>query len=516
MTRFFVICTTQNFFIKDLYYWLYQRFPRCEVNRSDDAIGGVSIQKRINSGIQDANIVLIVLSSDLKQNGFGAKWSDIVDQARFAHRLNKKTIVILSDEIKHDLPRSAQNLLGDRAPIVLPSDGDFKLIADELHKAIEFCLKSSKEPTPSGSEEAEAIRDAGRRQSNTALFVGILGAAAAIVAAFVVVVAPLLVSLSDSASRTATEVSITQVAIITPSARPVLSSTPRVLLTESPSFTSPQPTGNPPEPQGPISNEVIEIARRGVTSNAQWRAVDAVFDGVPMVLVPRGCFTFGSTAEQITHAEETLPAPSDVYDWLPFETERELCLDQPFWIDKYEVSNEQFIYFGGVSSRNSEFKRPLQPRDHVNWHEAKDFCEEKRPGNLTLPTEEQWEFAARGPDSLIYPWGNEWIFDGAAWIGTSGQETSEIGSFPKGVSWTGALDMSGNVWEWTLSRYEPNNTASLDYVIRSGSFGREAFYHRSAIRDAAPPDSLHNFRGIRCARPLWRWAGTPLTPAASG
>ena len=82
------------------------------------------------------------------------------------------------------------------------------------------------------------------------------------------------------------------------------------------------------------------------------------------------------------------------------------------------------------------------------WDEAYDFCV-LRKGHL--PTETEWEYAARGPDELIFPWGNDWNPRNAIWSGNNVSQTSNVGSVPAGASWVGVLDMSGNVWEWTDS-----------------------------------------------------------------
>jgi len=213
-------------------------------------------------------------------------------------------------------------------------------------------------------------------------------------------------------------------------------------------------------------------------------------DTFTMVLVPAGCFMMGSDDGD----EDEQPV-------------HEICFDEPFWIDKYEVTNAQFGSVG-CESRSSQ---PDQPRNCVTWFEAHDYCE-ARGGRL--PTEAEWEYAARGPDSLTYPWGDDYI--AANVIGRDdptygGEETAPVGSRPAGASWVGALDMSGNLWEWTGSIYagypydagdgrENMSSDSPHRVLRGGSFLSTSNDLRSANRNRGDPVGVSFIFGFRCAR----------------
>jgi len=130
----------------------------------------------------------------------------------------------------------------------------------------------------------------------------------------------------------------------------------------------------------------------------------------------------------------------------------EQCFAEPFWIDVYEVTNEQYGSY-------REMQGADRPREMITWFEAATHCESR---GARLPTEAEWGYAARGPDSLIFPWGNELAAASvnfcdincmpvAPWAELSSDDgyrtTAPVGTYPQGVSWVGALDMSGDVWE---------------------------------------------------------------------
>jgi len=223
--------------------------------------------------------------------------------------------------------------------------------------------------------------------------------------------------------------------------------------------------------------------------NADWTPLERDLNGVTMVLVPAGCFDMGSD----DGASDERPV-------------HEICFDEPFWIDKYEVTNAQFADFGGQAGRSSNWKGADLPRERITWFEAVTFCELR---GARLPTEAEWEYAARGPDNLVYPWGNAWNPDNANWAGTSPDQTFAVGSFSQGASWVGALDMSGNVREWMSSldedypysdNHESNSDTSSLRVLRGGSFFNSSSNLRAATRFRFSPDFVNDSFGFRCAR----------------
>ena len=236
---------------------------------------------------------------------------------------------------------------------------------------------------------------------------------------------------------------------------------------------------------------VPSLAFFGLERNTDWTPVIVEFDGVPMALVPADCFVMGSDIG----SENARPA-------------HQVCFEEPFWIDVYEVTNEQFQRLGGVAERSSVWEEPQQPRENITWEEAEAFCQQR---GARLPTEAEWEYAARGPDALAYPWGNEFISDNVVHRENSDSRTWDVGSKPGGASWVGALDMTGNVWEWVNDWYGEDYSSRLssvnpqgpktgaNRVHRGGAFGNTADTLDSVYRGRFPPSTRISQVGFRCA-----------------
>ncbi|MCB9453126.1 MAG: formylglycine-generating enzyme family protein [Anaerolineaceae bacterium] len=244
-------------------------------------------------------------------------------------------------------------------------------------------------------------------------------------------------------------------------------------------LTNNQQTGVSPE----------QIALTPITSNANWTPVEHDFDGITMVLVPAGCFMMGS--DDGDDDEKSV---------------NQQCFDTPFWIDKYEVTQADFTRLDGQKAEANSSTGDRLPVDNMTWFEARDFCALR---GMRLPTEVEWEYAARGPDSLVYPWGNEFIAENAVYYVNSDFQSAEVGSKPGGMSWVGALDMSGNVWEWVSSlfqdypysvAYESDTDTSSRRVLRGGSWSFFDDFLRTAIRNGYAPIFRNVDHGFRCAR----------------
>jgi len=163
---------------------------------------------------------------------------------------------------------------------------------------------------------------------------------------------------------------------------------------------------------------------------------------------------------------------------------------ETFLIDTHEVTNEEFskkfpghTYWPGAKAH---------PASHISWHEAGRYCKlmEKR-----LPTEMEWEKSARGPDGRIYPWGNK-LPKKKPHPYYSGIIKRRIGLNRKDVSFYGARDMAGSVWEWTADRVEGKS------VVRGGLWNLhlEYEYSKAYERNLIPPGKRFIFLGFRCAR----------------
>jgi formylglycine-generating enzyme required for sulfatase activity len=225
-----------------------------------------------------------------------------------------------------------------------------------------------------------------------------------------------------------------------------------------------------------------------------------------MVLVPAGPFTMGSENPRPDCQDEHPPHAVDV---------------AAFYIDRTEVTNAEYRAFCDASGRAYPANpgwdpayfvaRPDYPVINVSWKDAGDYA---KWAGKRLPTEAEWEKAARGTDDRTYPWGAE-PRDGVTTVaGTAdGYEfTAPVGSFPSGASPYGCLDMIGNVFEWTDDWYEPypgsdgswdkkGDTGFKKRVVRGGSFtSRADAVARASERFCEVPDYRTVNLGFRCAK----------------
>jgi len=220
-----------------------------------------------------------------------------------------------------------------------------------------------------------------------------------------------------------------------------------------------------------------------------------------MVWVPAGEFLMGSTdADNEADTDE--------------KPQHKVYLDG-YWIYKTEVTVAQYRKFCQATGRQMppepEWKwQDTHPIVNVTWDDAAAYAQW---AGAALPTEAQWEKAARGPDGRLYPWGNDW--DGAKCVnsarGNAPGGTKPVGGMPAGASPYGCLDMAGNVWEWCADWYDGSyykNTPSGNptgpatgtaRVVRGGSWGNTiSDFFRAAGRYRPTPEGRNDYLGFRC------------------
>lgn len=187
---------------------------------------------------------------------------------------------------------------------------------------------------------------------------------------------------------------------------------------------------------------------------------------------------------------------------------------EDFFIDKTEVSNKDYEKFIAATNHPApkEWKNgkapagdELLPVTGVSWDDAAAYA---KWAGKRLPTEAEWEYAARGTDGRSYPWGEDWLNGIATSKEASSQAPNAVGSFSKGASPFGVLDMAGNVWEWTADTFYlyPGNTVPIDAeikdakIIRGGSFKSEKTALRTYYRQMINSDYKDAALGFRCAK----------------
>ena len=235
-----------------------------------------------------------------------------------------------------------------------------------------------------------------------------------------------------------------------------------------------------------------------------------------MVLIPAGEFLRGSDDNDIGQILK-LVQDAKAQDYKDEQPKQKIHLDV-FYIDKFEVSNAQYQQFLAATGSpkpfywdHPKFNKPDHPVVGVNWEEAKAYCEwaKKR-----LPTEAEWEKAARGTDGRLWPWGNQFISSHA---NTEGSEdsyyyTAPVESFALGKSPYGVYNMAGNVDEWVADWYGENYYRSApkenprgpasgkQKVVRGGSWLNDPDGARVANRTVSESTSRDTVLGFRCAK----------------
>ena len=242
-----------------------------------------------------------------------------------------------------------------------------------------------------------------------------------------------------------------------------------------------------------------------------------------MIFIPEGSFTMGFKID-------------NDHEWGDMDEEpvHQVTLSS-FWIDKYEVTSSNFTKFLNENKNEAHrfieitpsvtvqfYNNVYQPRkglenypvNRVSWFGADAYCKwkEKR-----LPTEAEWEKAARGTDQRIFPWGNEFPDNSRVTFrrkfNEKGFQVMEpVEGMENGISPFGVHQMAGNVWEWVSdwfdatayqdeNRIDPKGPESgISKVLRGGNWYYKAYYMRTTYRFNERPDIFKVWQGFRCAR----------------
>ncbi|MBX3063475.1 MAG: formylglycine-generating enzyme family protein [Anaerolineae bacterium] len=265
------------------------------------------------------------------------------------------------------------------------------------------------------------------------------------------------------------------------------------------------------------------IAESTATVSIEAGTLRTLPNGIRVVYVPAGCFLMGSDQNDEHAVNNEMP-------------QHRVCVTKPYWLGQFEISNAEFQQFIDAGAYNTpEFwsnagwtwkqqriqptaypdysSAPDQPRVGITWYEAEAFA--KWAGGR-LPTEAEWEYAARGSQSLTYPWGNDYELgyanvDETKLGGVLLQKTTPVGSYPDGRSWINAYDMVGNVWEWCADWYaedyyqlkletDPTGAAAgSSRSIRGSAWNYAAEGANAASRSGIIPENQFPNIGMRLA-----------------
>ena len=251
-------------------------------------------------------------------------------------------------------------------------------------------------------------------------------------------------------------------------------------------------TAIPHRPTRILFGVVVSAAASGLVGASALSAPRTLPARADRVVVPAGPFTRGSA-----HGDD---------DERPVRSQALSA----FAIDRTEVTRTAYgacVAAGRCKSVPADFSGApgsdgTLPVTGVSWFDARDFC---RFAGARLPTEAEWEKAARGTDGREFPWGSDALGDRANWGDFDGEGPCAgqnpgfpvaVGRYPTGASPYGALDMAGNVWEWVGDRYDEDPKRR---VVRGGSCCSYFVPPRAANRNAWAPEYRDGDLGFRCA-----------------
>ncbi len=454
---------------------------------------GDSWAAQIQDEIKRCDLFIVLLSPDVNRSRTGKHGgSFVLKEINYAQNLDKTILPVMAQTT--ELPVQ----IADLQYIDLTQNqrqGLADLLAEVGHMA---GLADDQTPTPAYSSPAPT-------QRKWRLWAG-LGALILVLLSMGIIFA--LSGDGDNKDDTKTPRPTTAVAQQSPTDLSEASSTPSTNTQVATNTDTPPATSVSEDPTiTPVPTNP------GIINNDDWKpaTLEIAYDDftVSMVLVPAGCFMMGDDEHDYDEQPATL-----------------ICFDEPFWLDQYEVSQAQFMALAGQADHLNFYENDSDnlPREQVTWDEAFAFCSENR--SARLPTEAEWEYAGRGPDNLIYPWGNE--FDGTRSnlcdvncdFSYSNNDISDgfallapVGSYPEGRSWVNAYDLTGNISEWTSTIYDyypydandgrenlADNLEDQDHVIRGDDWTGLSANARLTYRTPFPADYFDRSIGFRCAR----------------
>ena len=368
--------------------------------------------------------------------------------------------------------------------------------SEELKKLLAARPQAQKtSPPPQPVEEIKKKQPLEKKQKSSRR-----GLALALAVIFLALVAAGLIFLPDILKKADQSPPAAVSVEITPTTAELPNETPAEVL---------QPETQEPAAEAELTSEATEEAvpteEPSATPQPSAGSVrTAETDGMQLVYIPAGEFLMGSNDR---NADES--------------PQHSVYLDA-YWIDRTEVTNAMYaacVQAGACvtpvssasSTRSSYFNNPdygNYPVIFINWDQAAAYCEW---AGRRLPSEAEWEKAARGEDGNICPWGNSAPANNLLNYAGVVADTSPVGSYPDGASPFGLLDMSGNVWEWTADWYGHDYYQDSPFenpggpeegskrVLKGGSWYYDTNYIRSAFRFSSDIITRLNDVGFRCA-----------------
>ncbi len=259
----------------------------------------------------------------------------------------------------------------------------------------------------------------------------------------------------------------------------------------------------------PLIMVMLCVCFLSMSTTTQTEAKNPPPDLKDMIKIPAGEFIMGISEADVLKVCSVVNGMAKYLD--NATPSRKVNLPE-YYIDKYEVTNEQYKRFidatghkapSNWDGNNFPKKLAKHPVTWVTWEDAGAYA---KWAGKRLPTEAEWEKAARGTDGRLFPWGNKYKRKRANTDEARKGKTTKVGSFKKGVSPYGVHDMAGNVWEWTSDFYQayPGSTCKDEffgkerYVLRGGSFLDLKYDALTFVRSKFTPVTDDENVGFRC------------------